>query len=338
MYETKMLAADEAGIAEAAALLRRDEVAGMPTETVYGLAADALNSSAVEKIFIAKGRPQDNPLIVHIADFGMLDGLVRDIPELAYKCAEAFWPGPLTMILPKTDRIPLTTSGGLDTVGIRMPSNKTARALIKAAGVPLAAPSANLSGSPSPTKAAHVFSDMNGRIPCIIDDGSCAVGVESTVIAFEGSAIRLLRPGFVSADELREISGEVIIDKGVTEAVANDAKAASPGMKYKHYAPKAEITIIDAGTAAFIGYCSSKAAADDVLMVFDESEAQGLRQRCIAYGKTDEEQARRLFDVLRQLDEIGAKKVYARCPSKDGVGLAVYNRLLRAAAFRVIKL
>ena len=267
----------------------------------------------------------------------MLDGLVVYVPEIAKRCAEAFWPGPLTMILPKTDRIPLTTSAGLDTVGIRMPSNKTARALIEASGVPIAAPSANLSGSPSPTKAEHVFNDLKGRIPCILDDGSCAVGVESTVIAFEGNRIRLLRPGFVSAEELSELCDGVIIDKGVTEAVAADAKVASPGMKYKHYAPKADITIIDGSLDAFREYCKDK-DSNAILMVFDESDGSDLPQQAIVYGNTGEEQAQKLFDVLRRLDEIGAEKVYARCPDKSGVGLAVYNRLLRAAAFRVIKL
>ncbi|MBR6102734.1 MAG: threonylcarbamoyl-AMP synthase [Ruminococcus sp.] len=337
MYETKLLPADKESIDQAAELIKSGEVVGMPTETVYGLAANALDPEAVKKIFIAKGRPQDNPLIVHISSLDMLDGLVVYVPEIAKRCAEAFWPGPLTMILPKTDRIPLTTSAGLDTVGIRMPSNKTARALIEASGVPIAAPSANLSGSPSPTKAEHVFNDLKGRIPCILDDGSCAVGVESTVIAFEGNRIRLLRPGFVSAEELSELCDGVIIDKGVTEAVAADAKVASPGMKYKHYAPKADITIIDGSLDAFREYCKDK-DSNAILMVFDESDGSDLPQQAIVYGNTGEEQAQKLFDVLRRLDEIGAEKVYARCPDKSGVGLAVYNRLLRAAAFRVIKL
>ncbi len=338
MYKTKVLDISDSSIRFAAELIKAGETVGMPTETVYGLAANALDPQAVAKIFKAKGRPQDNPLIVHISGMKMLPDLVTDIPSTAKKCAEAFWPGPLTMILPKKEIIPLTTSGGLDTVGIRMPSNETARKLIDFSGLPLAAPSANLSGSPSPTKASHVFNDMNGRIPCILDDGSCAVGVESTVIAFEENSIRLLRPGFISAEELSDICENVIIDKGVIEAVAQDVKVASPGMKYKHYAPKADITIIDSGTAAFRSYCASHASDDDVLMLFTEAEGTGLTQRCIAYGATSEEQAANLFDVLRELDIIGAKKVYARCPAKTGVGLAVYNRLLRAAAFKVIKL
>ena len=338
IYDTKMLDSSTESVRYAAELIRQGEIVGMPTETVYGLAANALDSDAVKKIFVAKGRPQDNPLIVHISKTEMLDELVSDVPTLAEKCAAEFWPGPLTMIMPKRAVIPYTTSAGLDTVGIRMPSNKTARSLIDAAGVPLAAPSANLSGSPSPTKAVHVYNDMKGRIPCILDDGGCAVGVESTVIAFEGESIRLLRPGFISVEDLKAVCDNVIVDKGVTETVAADAVVASPGMKYRHYAPKADITIIDADLDAFKKYCAENADKKAVLMVFDRSDADGTGCECIVYGKDSKEQAQRLFDVLRQMDELNIKKVYARCPDKTGVGLAVYNRLLRAAGFQVIEL
>ncbi len=339
MYDTKLLDSSEESIMLAARLLKDGEVVGFPTETVYGLGANAFDGSAVKKIFQAKGRPGDNPLIVHISGFEQLDGLVTEIPALAVKCAKAFWPGPLTMIMPKSDKIPDTTSGGLDTVGIRMPSDKTAGRLISACGFPLAAPSANLSGSPSPTTAQHVFKDMNGRIPAIIDGGFCGVGVESTVISFEGTdGIRLLRPGFVSPEDLREITENVIIDKGVTESLGADAKVRSPGMKYKHYAPKAEITIIDGDLEKFRNYAIKNGNTDTALMIFEKSDAEGIDFPALCCGKTDEEQARNLFDVLRELDNIGVKQAFARCPSKSGVGLAVYNRLLRAAAFRVIKL
>ena len=338
LYDTKMLDNSSLSIGYASDLIKQGEIVGMPTETVYGLAANALDPEAVKKIFTAKGRPQDNPLIVHISSLDMLKQLAAEIPELAWKCAEAFWPGPLTMILPKRDIIPYTTSAGLSTAGIRMPSNKTARALIDAAGVPLAAPSANLSGSPSPTKAIHVYNDMKGRIPCILDDGGCAVGVESTVISFENDSIRLLRPGFISVEDLLTICPRVIVDKGVTETVAADAVVASPGMKYKHYAPKADITIIEASLEDFKAYCFEKAEKDALLMVFQDTDAENTGHHCISYGKDGKEQAKLLFDVLRKLDEMNIKKVYARCPSKDGVGLAVYNRLLRAAGFQVIKL
>ena len=336
MFDTMLLDSSENSIKKAAELIRAGEVVGMPTETVYGLAANAFNENAVRKIFAAKGRPADNPLIVHVSSFEEISPLVTEIPVLARKCAELFWPGPLTMIMPKSDMIPMVTSGGLDTVGIRMPSNNTARAFIKECGCPIAAPSANLSGSPSPTTASHVLNDMNGRIPAIIDGGACGVGVESTVISFEGDGIRLLRPGFVSAEDLREVTENVLIDKGVLEMLDENARVSSPGMKYKHYAPKAEVSIVCGNSGEFNDFCMKNASADDVLMVFDESDAAGLENRLLVLGKSDEEQAQRLFDALRELDEIGAKKVYARCPNKTGVGLAVYNRLLRAAAFRVI--
>lgn len=336
MFDTMLLDSSENSIKKAAELIRAGEVVGMPTETVYGLAANAFNENAVRKIFAAKGRPADNPLIVHVSSFEEISPLVTEIPVLAQKCAELFWPGPLTMIMPKSDMIPMVTSGGLDTVGIRMPSNNTARAFIKECGCPIAAPSANLSGSPSPTTASHVLNDMNGRIPAIIDGGACGVGVESTVISFEGDGIRLLRPGFVSAEDLREVTENVLIDKGVLEMLDENARVSSPGMKYKHYAPKAEVSIVCGNSGEFNDFCMKNASADDVLMVFDESDAAGLENRLLVLGKSDEEQAQRLFDALRVLDEMGAKKVYARCPNKTGVGLAVYNRLLRAAAFRVI--
>ena len=333
-----MLSSDEGSIIEAVRLLKSGEVVGIPTETVYGLGANALDESAVRKIFKAKGRPADNPLIVHICDMEMIKPLVTNIPELAYRCAENFWAGPLTMILPKADIIPDVTSGGLDTVGIRMPSHKTAKEVIKKCGFPIAAPSANLSGSPSPTTAEHVFNDMNGRIPAIINGGFSAVGVESTVISFENDAIRILRPGFISAEDLSEITQNIIIDKGVVEKISNRSVVRSPGMKYKHYAPKADITIIDSSLEAFKAYIAKHKTQDCVCMAFDESDCDGLGVKTVCYGNTDEQQAHLLFDKLRELDVIGAKKVYARCPNKKGVGLAVYNRLLRAAAFQVVTL
>lgn len=339
MLKTKLLGCDDESLIEAAELLKGGDVVAIPTETVYGLGANALNEQAVRRIFEAKGRPADNPLIVHVSRFEDIDGLVTQIPELAIKCAEVFCPGPLTMIMPKTDKIPMVTSGGLDTVGIRIPSNETARKLIARCGFPIAAPSANLSGSPSPTTAEHVMNDMNGRIAAVIDGGACGVGVESTVISFEGNdGIRLLRPGFVSVEDLKEITENIIIDKGVLEMLDENAKVSSPGMKYKHYAPKAEITIIDGSVEQFRAYCRENAQRYDVLMVFSQNDAEGLENRYIALGEDESVQAQRLFGALRELDEMGAKKVYARCPQKSGVGLAVYNRLLRAAAYRVVRL
>lgn len=336
--ETKLLSTDDESLEYAAELLRNGKVVGIPTETVYGLGANALDINAVGDIFKAKGRPQDNPLIVHISELSQLDGLVEDIPELAKKCAEAFWPGPLTMIFKKKAIIPDTTSGGLDTVGIRMPSNKVARKIISLAGVPIAAPSANLSGSPSPTTAMHVFKDMNGRVPAIVDGGMSAVGVESTVITFEGNGIRILRPGFISKEDLTEITDNVIIDKGVLEQLSPDTVVRSPGMKYRHYSPTADVTIIDADADKFRAFINEHADSETVCLVFDESDCEETGLRFINYGANSKQQAQRLFDALRELDEIGAKKAFARCPEKTGVGLAVYNRLLRAAGFQVIKL
>lgn len=336
--ETELLSCDEYSINKAAQYLKNGEVVGMPTETVYGLAANAFDEIAVAKIFKAKGRPADNPLIVHISQTDQLEKLSPAVPQLAYKCGEKFWPGPLTMIVPKSDSIPLITSGGLDTVGIRMPSHKTARKLIDTCGFPLAAPSANLSGSPSPTSAKHVYNDMNGKIPAIIDGGNCGVGVESTVIAFEGeNTIRLLRPGFISVEDLKEITPDVIVDEAITHKLKEGSVVRSPGMKYKHYAPKADITIIDGSAEDFREFVKDR-QEDFLCMVFTDEDMQGIDKPFIKYGADDEQQAKNLFGTLRYLDEIGAKKVYARCPDKNGVGLAVYNRLLRAAGFQVIKL
>lgn len=335
MYKTEILSTSDNDIDRAAKLINDGEVVGMPTETVYGLGADATNEAAVKKIFEAKGRPQDNPLIVHLSSVDMMDRYVCNIPELAYKLAERFCPGPLTMVLPKRDIIPYVTSAGLDTVGIRIPYHITARKLIEACGKPIAAPSANLSGSPSPTTAHHVLNDMNGRIPAIIDGGACAVGVESTVISFENDGIRLLRPGYISVEDLSVFGAPVFCDKGITEAVAANEKVLSPGMKYKHYSPKANVTIIVGELENFIKYVSEH-NGDDVYAMLYDSDAASYPYKYMTYGDNAKEQAAQLFSVLRRADEIGAKQIYARCPSQDGVGLAVYNRLLRSAGFEVI--
>ena len=334
---TKMLTTSEVDLAYAADLIKRGEVVGIPTETVYGLAASAFDETAVAKIFKAKGRPSDNPLIVHISDFGMIHDIAAEIPPLAKELADRFWPGPLTMIMPKSERIPAITSGGLDTVGIRFPSHPAARRLIELCGVPLAAPSANLSGSPSPTTAARVYDDMNGRIPAIIDGGDCIVGVESTVISFESDAVRILRPGGITREMLEKVVPNIIIDRGVLAELSPDTVAPSPGMKYKHYAPKADVRIIKGDIDEYTEYVRKTANDGDFCLLFDPSEAvDDIPYVCC--GVTSEDQARGLFECLRRLDELGAKTVYARCPNISGVGLAVYNRILRAAGFCVIDL
>lgn len=335
MFDTKLLSSDRCDIDYAAELINSGHVVGMPTETVYGLAANALDIEAVKKIFEAKGRPQDNPLIVHVSDVEMMDRYVKNVPELAYSIAEKFCPGPITMVLPKRDIIPDITSAGLDTVGIRIPFHKTARDLIAACGKPIAAPSANLSGSPSPTTAKHVIDDMNGRIPAVIDGGACAVGVESTVISFENGNIRLLRPGFVSVEDLSIFGVEVLCDKGITEAVAPDEKVLSPGMKYKHYSPAANVTIVSGELDNFIEYVSEHNGEKVYAMIYDKDSAV-YPYKYLTYGDTAEEQAAQVFAQLRKFDELGAEQVYVRFPVQNGVGFAVYNRLLRSAGFEVI--
>lgn len=321
-------------VSEAAKLLKAGELVAIPTETVYGLAANALDENAVRKIFEAKGRPQDNPLIVHIAELEMLPSLVTEIPDIAQRLAERFWAGPLTMIFPKSDKIPSVTSGGLDTVAVRMPESAAARNIIKKCGFPLAAPSANLSGKPSPTTARHVFEDMNGKIPLIIDGGECAVGVESTVICFGNDKIHILRPGGITAEMLSEF-GEVEVDKAVTAQPEKDEKVLSPGMKYTHYSPKADVFIVNAHGERFVEYCVKRARYErDLIALGAGVSEQGV---FLDYGRTPEIQAQRLFSLLRHADELGAKTVLVEMPDTGGVGLAVYNRLLRAAGFRIIE-
>lgn len=322
-------------IARAAKLLAAGEVVAVPTETVYGLAANAYDETAVRKIFSAKGRPQDNPLIVHIADFRDIYDLVAEVPEAAKKLADAFWPGPLTVILPKSDKIPDAVSAGLATVAVRYPAHPVAQAVIQACGVPLAAPSANRSGSPSPTNAKYVLDDMDGRIPLILDGGGSQVGVESTVVTLATEVPRVLRPGGVTVEQLREVLGEVEVDDAVLHQLKAGETAASPGMKYKHYAPKADITIVRGSFSQFQEFVKGK---DAFVLVFAGEE--NAFDRAVTYGRADDDraQANRLFDALRELDEQGAKTVYARCPALSGVGLAVYNRLIRAAGFHLVDL
>lgn len=335
--ETRLLHATTEGINEAARLLRDGRLVAIPTETVYGLAADALNPTAVASIFEAKGRPMDNPLIVHIADIDDWAALVKEIPDNARRLAQAYWPGPLTIILPAADCIPDEVRAGLSTVAVRFPSDPIAQAIILHSGCPLAAPSANRSGSPSPTNAARVMEDMQGRIAAVVDGGDSAVGVESTVIDLSGEMPRLLRPGGVTPQMIEEVIGEIAIDEAVTHALKIGAIAASPGMKYKHYAPKARVRLVKGTADAYIAYVNAHAADGVAALCFDE-DSKRLSVPTIAYGHRNAplEQAHRLFDALRQLDELGAHTVYAACPSPHGVGLAVYNRLIRAAAFDII--
>lgn len=339
MNETKIISDSKDDLLYAAKLIKEGFVVGIPTETVYGLGADAENENAVSQIFKAKGRPSDNPLIVHICNMDMLENIACNIPSLAYKIAEKFWPGAITMILPKKDNIPYITSGGLETVGVRMPSSECAREIIRLSGRPIAAPSANRSGYPSPTSAMHVYKDMNGRIPLIVDGGECTVGVESTVISFDDDdTVRILRPGYITAEQLSEIAQNVIIDKAVTSELKAGQKAASPGMKYKHYSPKADVVIIDADNDRFYDFALSNAGDNVYFLVFSDDIEHMQSENVLSYGGNSTEQAHNLFAYLRRLDDEGAEKIYVRMPEKNGIGLAVYNRLVRAAGFEVLSL
>ena len=313
------------------------QVVALPTETVYGLFADATSSFACEEIFKAKERPMDNPLIVHICDYNMMKKVAAEIPEDALKLADIFWPGPLTIILKKSDIIPDAVSAGLDTVGIRMPQNPVILEIISKTGLPLAGPSANRSGRPSPTDAQYVYDDLKGRIPLIVDGGSCRVGVESTVLSLAGEKPVIFRPGYITQKQISDVLGkEVLLSKGITEELKSDDKVQSPGLKHKHYAPKCEVTIIN---ASFEKY-KEKLLQDNAVAFCFEEYAQKLECISVVYGKENDSasQAAGLFAALRKLDEIGAEKAYATMPTMDDVGLAVYNRLLRSAEFRVVNL
>ncbi len=330
----KKLPETQKGIKRAAKILSHGGIVAIPTETVYGLAANAFCEAAVAKIFAAKGRPQDNPLIVHISDMEMLEAVARDIPQEAYSLAERFWPGPLTMVLPRGDKIPASVSAGLDTVAVRMPSHETARRVIKESGVPLAAPSANVSGSPSPTEAEHVIADLKGKIDAVIMSGSCEVGVESTVVSLCTEPPRLLRPGGVTAEQLSEILSDLVIDKAVTAEPEKGKPVASPGMKYKHYSPRCEVIMFEG--EGFAEFLSGKAECGALCFLEEEKKISCPH---IAYGSEENPKtlAEGLFSALREADKLGVKTVFAHAPEGKGVGLAVYNRLIRAAGFRVIK-
>ena len=327
---------DRARIAEAAEILRGGGLLAVPTETVYGLGADGLDPDAVRRIFVAKGRPQDNPLILHIPDALWLARYCVNIPETAYRLAERFWPGPLTMILPKADCVPLVTTGGLDTVGVRCPDHAVTRAIIEAAGVPVAAPSANTSGRPSCTTAAHVREDMDGRIDGVVDGGPCRVGVESTIVDLTCNPPRLLRPGGLPLEELRAVLGTVAVDKAVTQQLAEGERPRAPGMKYRHYAPRAEVTVVTGPPRASARYLLSHVGEGSGVICFDEFAPLFAGNTVRRLGAADDKaaQARRVFDALRAFDETQVRDIWAQCPDGTGLGLAVENRLKKAAGFR----
>lgn len=330
---------DLQALQRAADLLCAGEVVGIPTETVYGLAADACNARAVSKIFSAKGRPQDNPLIVHIADAKQLHDVCSCVPPSALLLAEKFWPGPLTMVLPKHSAIPAVTSAGLDTIGVRLPAHPIARDLIRLAGRPLAAPSANLSGRPSTTTAQHVLRDLSGKIPAVVEGGACAVGVESTIVSLVQEVPRLLRPGGVTLEQLRAVLGTVSVDRALREKIDAAETVSAPGMKYRHYAPKAPVTVVLGEPSATAAYIRSHAQAGSGVLCFDEYADLFADQTIQTFGRAAdlETQAQLVFDRLRAFDDTSVSSIFAQCPADDGLGLAIANRIKKAAGFQIRK-
>ena len=324
-------------INEAAALIAAGEIVSFPTETVYGLGADAMNEDAVKHIFEAKGRPQDNPLIVHIADKDQLCLLTDEITDKQKALMDAFWQGPFTIILKKKKNVPGCVTAGLDTVAVRMPANKVARDLIKKSGKLIAAPSANLSGKPSPTTAQHVYDDLNGVIPMIIDGGACDVGVESTVCGFKGDIPLLLRPGGVTAEMIKQVCGDIIVHDAVLGELKEE-KPASPGMKYKHYAPKAEVEVFlgDKNVVAkSINMLYDSVDTGSIVFCLNEHSVLYQNKRIFPLGKTYADAAKVLFAALRDADAKGYKKIFFHGLDTQGEGLAVMNRIIRAAGHNV---
>lgn len=330
---------DKNQIEECAAIIRNGGLLGIPTETVYGLGANALDEEAVLHIFEAKGRPQDNPLIIHVPnDIAWIDRYCHDVPETAYLLASMFWPGPLTMILPRRDIVPLRTTGGLETVGVRCPDHSVTQAIIEAAGVPIAAPSGNLSGRPSPTNASDMKEDMDGRIDGIVDGGPCSVGVESTIIDLTVTPPRLLRPGGLPLEALREVLGEVTVDKAVTEKLAEGEKPRAPGMAYRHYAPKAPVTVVTGSPMRSAGYILEHMEEKTGVICFDEFAPlfKGHVVQCLGPMEDKSAQARNVFYALRAFDSTDVAEIYSQCPDNSGLGLAIGNRLKKAAGFHVM--
>ena len=328
---------DKESIAQAADILSRGGLLAIPTETVYGLGANGLDENAVLHIFEAKGRPQDNPLILHIPDASWLTRYCEDVPETAYRLAERFWPGPLTMILKKKPCVPLRTTGGLETVGMRCPDHAVTRAIIEASGVPVAAPSANTSGRPSCTTAEHVREDMWGKIDGIVDGGPCEVGVESTIIDLTVTPPQLLRPGGLPLESLRDALGEVTVDKAVTQKMNDGEKPRAPGMKYRHYAPKAPVTVVTGGAKASARYLLTHAGEKSGIICFDEFTRlfDGHIVHPLGASGDKRAQAQHVFDALRTFDETNVGEIWAQCPDSKGLGLAIGNRLKKAAGFHV---
>lgn len=322
----------------AAEIIKNGGLVAIPTETVYGLGANGLDEAAVAKIFEAKGRPQDNPLILHVADAAEIEKFCHSIPQSAYRLAEKFWPGPLTMVLPAKDNVPLSTRANLPTVAVRCPDCGITRDIIRLAGVPVAAPSANISGKPSTTTAQHVRHDHDGRIELIVDGGACRVGVESTIVDLTEERPRLLRPGGITPEQLMEVLGDLIVDKAVTAQIDKDAVVKAPGMKYKHYAPQSEVIIVAGSREKAAAYIRAHFASGDRVLCFEEELPLYSGCSPLSYGQEADVStlSAGLFAALRELDDASIGRVYARCPEGGGIAYAVQNRLKKAAAFRIV--
>lgn len=344
---------DSMALEEAARILRNGGLVAFPTETVYGLGANALDEQAAYKIYAAKGRPSDNPLIAHIARISDLDPLVTGIPEAGKKLMAAFWPGPLTMIFMKSNLVPYTTTGGLDTVAVRMPSDTIANGLIKLAGIPVAAPSANTSGRPSPTTAEHVCQDMDGKIDMIIDGGPVGIGVESTIVDVTGEFPVILRPGAITLEMIRSVAGRTELDPAITGPVKEDIKPKAPGMKYRHYAPKAELMLVEDSTRKTDGISIKvvKAISDLALQSLKRGRRVGIictdetkdlypgkaELRSLGPRSSQEAIAHNLFAVLREFDSLDVDDIYSESFSEEHLGQAIMNRLVKAAGYHIMK-
>lgn len=333
----------EIALEKAAKIIKDGGLVAFPTETVYGLGGDAKNPRSSKKIYRAKGRPSDNPLIVHIADFSQLEEIALEVPDVARELSDEFWPGPLTLILKKNKVIPKQTTGGLDTVAVRMPSSEIARELIKKSECLIAAPSANVSGKPSPTEAKHVFTDLSGRIDAVIDGGEAVIGLESTIVDLTGDTPMILRPGAITKEMLERVVGRVDIDPSLL-IDAEDVKAKAPGMKYKHYAPKANMTIVEGNTTKVVVYINSRTIANRDLgrktgvIASSENVSRYSADVVKSVGSLDNEEeiAHNLYSILREFDETDVSEIYSESFEGDGIRGAIMNRLLKAAGHKVI--
>ncbi len=325
-------------LAPAAEILKKGGTVVFPTETVYGLGGDATHSESAEKIYAAKGRPSDNPLIIHISDPDEVEPYAVT-SKLWYRLAKHFMPGPLTVILPKKDTIPETVTGGLDSVAVRCPAHPVALKLLELTGIPVAAPSANISGKPSPTCAEHVIEDLDGRVDCIIDGGECTFGVESTIVKITGEdSLVLLRPGAVTYDALCCVCSDVTVSDNVMNQLKENERPICPGSKYRHYAPDKPLTLVGGSDEARLSFFAERQKEGAVIICYDEQAEHLPADQVITIGKKDdlEQQGHRLFAALRECNSLEGKCVYANLPSTDGFGLALYNRLIRAAAHTVV--